>query len=127
MTSDDDAAAIRRVIDEFIAAFNRGDVDALVACYTEDLVKLRFQNPPETLVQTAERVRAFFASHAGTLAVVNDEILVMGDVAFTRGTLAIEAVPRAGGSPFRVERRFVELWRREADRWKVARTMDAAI
>lgn len=127
MTATEDVAEIGRAIEEFIVAYERGDTEALLRYYTDDLVKLRFQSAPEGKAETGRRLRAFFASHSGRLTVTTDEVLVSGDVAFTRGTLHIEARPHTGGPWLRTERRYVELWRREADGWKVARTMDSAL
>ena len=119
-----DDALIRAEIARFIDAYNGGDVDALVACYTDDLVKLRQGGEAETRQQTAERIRAAFRTHSGRLTVTVDELTVSGMLAFVRGTLHVRLTPRNGGDPLNVQRRYVELWRKENGAWKVARTMD---
>jgi ketosteroid isomerase-like protein len=120
----DDRRLIERAIEEFIAAYNRGDVAALMDCYANDLVKLRHGADAETKEQTAVRVAEVLRLYSGRLSVRNDEILVSSDLAFTRGSLRIVLTPRGGGSEQIVERRFVELWHRRDGQWKVARAMD---
>ncbi len=122
-----DSDAIRSAVDQFIAAYNRSDVDALLSIYADDLVKLRHRAEPESKRETEERLRSFFETNRGHLSVQNDELIVSGDVAFTRGSLIIVTQARSGGEPQTIRRRFVELWRKEGGRWKVARTMDAEI
>lgn len=122
----DDDALIRQEIARFIDAYNRGDVEALVACYTDDLVKLRQGGAAEAKQQTADRIRAAFRTHNGKLTVTVDELTISGDMVFVRGTLHVVLTPRSGGDPLDVQRRYVELWRRERGAWRVARTMDNA-
>ena len=43
------------------------------------------------------------------------------------GRLAITLVPRDGSGPSQsIERRYLEVWRKDAGRWRVVRTMDNA-
>ena len=88
-------------------------------------MKLRHKSEPEGKAETASRIRKFFEAFTGHLGVRNDELIILGDAAFTRGELEIIATPRSGGAPQHIRRRFVELWRKDDGAWKVARTMDA--
>jgi len=122
-----DADDIRRAIAEFIAAYDAGDADRVIAYYAEDLVKVRAGAPPETRTEAAARIRDVLARYQGHLEVHNDELEVAGDMAFTRGTLSIRLRPRDGGGPEQsIERRYLEIWRKRAGRWLVVRTMDNA-
>lgn len=49
----------REVVEAWIAAFNRGDADALAAMYWEDAVNHQIPNEP---VQGREKIRAMFAA-----------------------------------------------------------------
>jgi ketosteroid isomerase-like protein len=120
-----DERAIRQTIRDFIDSYERGDVRALMTVYSEDLVKLRYKANAESKRQTGLRLEEFFGMYSGRLTVRNDEIAIHGNVAFTRGTFDIVAVPKWGGEQLHIVRRFVELWRKEQTGWKVARTMDA--
>ena len=115
---------IRRAIDEFINAYNSGDSHAMLACYADDLVKLRQGAPPETKPEVARRVAEVFDKFHSRVDVSNDEILVAGELAFTRGSFRVTLTPKAGGETQTIDRRYLELWRKENGRWLVIRTMD---
>jgi len=124
-----DRDAIARQIDEFIRAYEAGDLEGVMDYYASDMIKLRQNAPPESRAETRERVAGVFRDFSGRLSVVNDEIVVSGDLAYTRGTLKLTLTPRANESaapPLVVERRFLEIWRRSGGRWLVARAMDNA-
>jgi ketosteroid isomerase-like protein len=122
-----DRDEINRAIADFIEAYNSGDAERVIACYGDDLVKVRAGAPPENKAEAARRIKDVLARFQGHLTVQNDEITVAGDMAFTRGSLSITLVPRDGSGPAQtIERRFLEVWRKESGRWRVVRTMDNA-
>ncbi|HTO76584.1 MAG TPA: nuclear transport factor 2 family protein [Thermoanaerobaculia bacterium] len=121
MTDEEEIAA---AVERFLRAYNAGDVETIAGYYADDLVKDRQGAPPEKKAETVARVRGVFRDFSGSLSVSNDEIVVSGDLAYARGTLRITLTPRAGGTPQRVERRFLEIWRKREGRWLVTRTMD---
>ena len=53
----------------------------------------------------------------------NDEIVVDGNIALTRGTYSETLQPRAGGAATTVRGRYLFVWRRQAGGWKIARGM----
>jgi len=122
-----DREQIEQAIRDFVEAYNAGDLARLLAYYTDDLVKLRAGAELETKGDLGQRLEAVFARFRGHLEVENDELVVAGDLAFTRGALKLDLEPRDGGAVQRIERRYLEIWRRESGRWRVARTMDNAI
>jgi ketosteroid isomerase-like protein len=116
---------IRRAIDEFINAYNSGDIQAVLATYGDDLIKLRQGAPPETKPEVARRVAEVFNKFHSRVDVSNEEILVAGELAFTRGSFRVTLTPKAGGGETQtIDRRYLELWRKENGRWLVVRTMD---
>jgi uncharacterized protein (TIGR02246 family) len=119
-----DEEAIRRQIDRFIQAYNDGDVQGVMRCYSSDLVKTRQGAPTESRTETEQRLRALMERFTGRLTVVNDELTIAGDTAYARGTLSIVLTPRRGGAPEALQRRFLEIWRKEHGEWLVVRTMD---
>ena len=116
--------AIESAISEFISAYNAGDLARVLAYYTEDLIKIRSGGPAETKPETAKRVAEVFAKFHSRVDVFNDEIRTSGDIAFTRGKFRVTLTPKAGGESQTIERRYLEIWRKENGRWLVARTMD---
>jgi ketosteroid isomerase-like protein len=119
-----DEELIRTAIARFKDAYERGDAGALMACYSDDLVKLRAGAPPETKDDIRRRLTQLFVSHTGTLSVTVDEILLSGEMAFVRGGFEATVAPRSGGEAASFSRRYVEIWRRTAGAWLVCRTMD---
>jgi len=119
-----DAQQIKDAIGEFILAYNGGNLDGVLACYAQDLIKTRQGATPESKTQTAERVADVFKQFDSRVDVGIDEIEVSGDMAFTRGTFRVTLTPKSGGEPITIDRRYLEIWRRQSGRWLVARTMD---
>lgn len=124
MISSQDRTAISLAIASFKAAYDSGNLDAIAACYGDDLVKLRQGAPAETKAEVIARIAAILRDYAGRVEVDNEELDGSGDFAFTRGKFLVTLTPRAGGTPKTIERRYLELWRKEGGRWLVMRTMD---
>ena len=119
-----DQKAIESAISEFAEAYNAGDIARLLSYYGDDLIKIRHGAPPETKSETAERVAAVFANFNSRVDVVIDEISILGEIAFTRGSFRVTLTPKAGGESQMIDRRYLEIWRKEHGRWLVVRTMD---
>ena len=118
--------AIESAVERFREAYNTGNVGGIAGYYSDSLVKLRQGAPPEGKAEVIRRITDSFRQFRGHLDVTNDEIEVSGDLAFTRGSLMVTLTPRSGDEAHVVKRRFLEIWRREGDRWRVYRTMDNA-
>ena len=119
-----DQEAIESAIQAFVNAYNSGNLEAMLACYSDDLIKLRQGAPAETKHQVAQRVAAVFTKFNSKVDVTIDEINVAGDLAITRGNFTVTLSPRDGGKRQSVSRRYLEVWRKENERWLVMRTMD---
>ena len=117
-------AEITTAIAEFVKAYNSGDIQAVLACYGDDLVKLRQGAPPETKPEVAQRVAEVFSKFHSRVDVTIDEICAAGEFAFTRGSFRVTLTAKAGGEPQTMDRRYLELWRKDNGRWLVVRTMD---
>src|SRR5262249_31756897 len=115
---------IETSISEFISVYNAGNLKGVLAYYTDDLIKIRQGGPAETKAETARRVAGVFEKFHSQVDVMNEEIRVSGEMAYTRGTFRVTLTPKAGGEPQIIERRYLEIWRKEDGRWRVARTMD---
>jgi len=115
---------IEAAIGGFIAAYNSGDLNGVLDSYDDSLIKLRQGATPETKSEVARRLARMFESFRTRVEVLNQEIEVSGDLAFSRGRFRVTLAPRAGGAPRELQRRYLEIWRRRGGRWRVARTMD---
>ena len=120
----DEEKAIEASISEFVRVYNAGNLEGVLAYYTEDLIKVRQGGAAETKPETAKRVAGVFDKFRSRVDVSNDEIRVSGQMAYTRGSFRVTLTPKAGGETQVIERRYLEIWRKENGRWRVARTMD---
>lgn len=123
------APQIHEVVDEFVEAYNDGDVDGLMRAFAADFVDMSDGEPTlrgeQAHAETVSRLRDTFAKFTGRLTVQVEETETAGDWAYDWGTLRVELTPKGAGDPVVVERRFLEIWRRERDgHWRVLRSMD---
>ena len=101
-------------------AFNRGDAAAVAALYTEDATLL----PPGADILTGRRAaqarwQAAYDTGARNLSL--DPVSVEtygGDAAREIGRFALEA-PGQGGETARVEGKYVVVWKRTAEGWRL--------
>lgn len=113
-------------IQGFILAYNAGDLPELMSHYAEDLVKSRQGGATETKKDTAARIFQVFQTFKGQISVSTEEIVTSGDMAYTRGTFKVVLTPRQGGPDQVIERRFLEILRKQNGQWLITRTMDNA-
>jgi ketosteroid isomerase-like protein len=122
-------ALIRSAIEDFIAAYNAGDVGRLMRVFADDWIDMSEGAPTlagrEAHEKTAARLRETFRKFRGELTVHTEEVCVAGDMAFDHGTLHVQLTPRDAGVPKEISLRFLEIWRKQSDgAWKVSRAMD---
>ena len=124
--SDHDQIAAK--IQDFVAAYNAGELQKLMSHYGEDLVKCRQGGATETKKDAGARIFQVFQNFTGDISVSTEEIVTSGDMAYTRGTYKAAFTPRRGGGKDQViERRFLEIWRKQNGEWLITRTMDNAL
>jgi uncharacterized protein (TIGR02246 family) len=118
-----DNQAVEQAEADWIKAFNRADVDAMLALYTRDVVLM----PPGEPSLHGRRavgkwIRAFFKLHRAKQVVENDEVQVHGTFAWLRGRFEIEIVQHRGGPFETVRGQHLVIWRLEKDgAWRAAR------
>jgi uncharacterized protein (TIGR02246 family) len=115
-----DIEAIKKINDEFDAAFNAGDVERIIAIFADDAVRIPPNAPP---LIGKEAIRAYFQQHFDQFASEQESILVdykvSGDLAFTRGTWKNIVTPKAGGESRTVNGSWVSIYRKQSDgTWK---------
>ena len=115
---------IRSAIDKFAIAYRAGDLESLLNYYSEDLIKVRQGAAPEPKAIAAGRIAEVFRTHKPDIHVTVDEVQASGNLAYTNGTFEVTLVPKTGGETVKIARRYLEIWRKEGDVWRVFRTMD---
>jgi uncharacterized protein (TIGR02246 family) len=124
-----DEAAIRRAVEEFVIAFNSGDMPRILDIFTDDLIDMSAGGPTRTGQAAREhflsRVVEMHAKYNPHLVITIDGIQVFTNWAYDWGSLTVTLVPRAGGETSFVRQRYLEIWRRGRDaKWQIAIEMD---
>ena len=117
-----DEQAIRQVHSTWVDAVNAGDLDRLLTLMTDDVV---FLSPGQAPVDRAGFSSNFSVGHRQARIRCSselEEVVVVGDVAYTRSRDALSVTPRAGGEETRLAGHRITVYRKQADgRWLLAR------
>ena len=120
---DDAKEAIRRVIDERIAAIRAKDAHSVVGSLAEDVVAFEMVPPlalPAGAARDVESVAAWLSGFEEIAVEVRDlRIEANEDVGFAHALHHLTAT-RAGGTAIGIWMRSTLCFRREAGRWKIA-------
>ena len=121
-SGDVEAAREVEAIDRaWIDAFNRGDVDTLVALYADDVVAIPPDHPDlHGREAVAGWMRTSFQAFRFQQELTNDEVHAGPDWAVMRGRLRLTMTPRHGGTAKTVNGKHMVVWRR--DRFKLVAT-----
>jgi uncharacterized protein (TIGR02246 family) len=123
-TMEADTAALNALRNQFVAAYKAGDADKVAALYTDDAVVLpKDEATVKGRSAIAASDKAFFDQFTPKQVVLSsEEIKIMGDWAFDRGTYKLTIAPKAGGQSATAEGRYLVLLQRQTDgSWKAAR------
>ncbi len=121
-TTEADVEAINRERQTFRAALYSGDLDILMALWSEDGVVMP---PNEPSVTGKEAIRSWtqnlFNQFVVQLTITSEQVEVFGDWAFVRTTYTTALTPKAGGEVVEESGKNIWIWKREADgSWKLA-------
>lgn len=117
-----DERAIREVHSTWIDAVNAGDLVRLLALMADDVV---FLNPGRAPVGRDGFSPGFSAGHQESqIHCVSEleEVVVVGEVAYTRARDSLSVTPRAGGETVQLAGHRITIYRKQRDgRWLLAR------
>jgi uncharacterized protein (TIGR02246 family) len=117
-----DERKIREVHSTWITAVNAGDLDRLLTLMTDDVVYL---NPGHAPFGRDGFSANFSAGHQqGRIRCSSEleEVVVIGEVAYTRSRDALSVTPRAGGKEAHLAGHRITVYRKQPDgRWLLAR------
>jgi len=121
-TSEADMAAINALADRAEEALKGGDAAAFVALYTDEAVSM-IPNQPAAVGTEAiiQAIQAALAANSYELSLSTEEVEVLGDWAFWRGSYSVTLTPTEG-EPIEDEGKVLNILRRQPDgAWKIAR------
>jgi uncharacterized protein (TIGR02246 family) len=117
-----DERAIREVHSTWIVAVNAGDLVCLLSLMADDVV---FLNPGQTPIGRDGFSPGFLAAHQQ--ARINciselEDVVVVGEVAYTLSRDSLSVTPRAGGEAMQLAGHRITVYRKQLDgRWLLAR------
>ena len=117
-----DERRIREVHSTWINAVNAGDLVRLLTLMADDVV---FLNPGHAPLGRAGFSANFSAAHQQVRIRCSselEEVVVIGEVAYTRSRDALSVTPRAGGEMTQLAGHRITVYRKQPDgRWLLAR------
>ena len=117
-----DERAIREVHSAWIDAINAGDLACLFSLMADDVV---FLNPGRAPIGRDEFSAGFSAAHDRSRIRCSsdlEEVVVVGDVAYTRSRDALSVIPRVGGEATQLAGHRITVYRKQPEgRWLLAR------
>ena len=123
----DDVSAVAGIRQALEAAENAGDADALAVLLTDDAVVMVPDFPtqegkPACVLFVRDIMGWLLTEFTRRITYVSAEIVVVGDMAFDRGTFSFDVSPKGGGESTRVTGKYLWLLRRtDPEPWKIAR------
>jgi ketosteroid isomerase-like protein len=114
---------------EFRKAYNAGDVDRLLAVFADEFADMTAEAPSFFGVDSRSvfrsRMTKLFQQYQATVVVTIIGIRVFGNTAFDYGWHMLTLVPKDGGKPIPIRRRYFETWGRNSrGEWKIDRYID---
>ena len=117
-----DEREVREVHSTWIDAVNAGDLDRLLTLMADDVV---FLNPGQSPFARDGFSANFSAAHQQVrIRCISEleEVVVVGEVAYTRSRDALSVVPRAGGEETQLAGHRITVYRKQPDGcWLLAR------
>ena len=117
-----DERAIRQAHSTWIDAVNAGDLARLLTLMADDVV---FLNPGRAPFCRDEFSANFSAAHQQVRIRCSselEEVVVIGEIAYTRSRDALSVTPRAGGEATQLAGHRITVYRKQTDgRWLLAR------
>lgn len=122
----DDIAAINELREKELRAALAGNVDSLMALRTDDFIAML---PDMPAIEGKEAVREVLSGMFGQMEefehnTISEEIVVLGDWAFHRGTYSDRVTLKSGGETMAYKGKFLWILQRQDDgSWKYAMQM----
>ena len=122
----DDTYRINIAKTEFREAYNRGDADQLLSVFEDEGFTDMSEGHPnlygqEARVELRKHSTELFSEYSVRLAVIVNEIVVLGETAYDFGWHEFTLEPKNGGETVRKRERYLEVWKKTSSgEWKIS-------
>lgn len=105
------------------SALSAGDLDSMMTVYADDVIMMPPNEPARAGKAAIRSMWEDLLSAFGVEVSVNvEEVEVLDEWAFERGTFRMKLTPRSGGAPVEDSGKYLDILRRQADgSWKYSR------
>jgi ketosteroid isomerase-like protein len=116
-----DIAAINEIWNQYTLAINSADYELWISLWEDNGVQM----PPDApAVFGKEQIRVVneskFEPFNVNAAIKNDEVLIDGGLAFSRGTYTAALTPKAGGETINIIGKYLTIFKKQIDgSWKI--------
>jgi uncharacterized protein (TIGR02246 family) len=118
-----DEAILAGMGETYVANMESGDVERYLSLWADDGIQLP-PNAPQVYGKSniRKRVAQVFDNFDASMSINTEEIVVVGNLGYTRGTYVLDLTPKAGGQPMHVDGKFLTIYRRQPDgSWLISR------
>ena len=118
-----DTDAINTIWSTYESSLKAGDIDAWLSLWTENGIQMP---PDEAQIVGKDRLRerngAALEQFMFEMDITNEEVVVAGDLAYSRGVYTATLTPKEGGPSIPVDGKFMTILQRQPDgTWKIHR------
>ena len=120
-----DSAAVMSAVERYRYAWMRDDTAAALRYLSDDI---RILIPGVADVNGKEAARKLFVDEMATyripsLTLTQQDVIVSGNHVITVGIWEETLIPRKAGAAIHAKGRFMTIWRKEGDEWRIVRYM----
>jgi uncharacterized protein (TIGR02246 family) len=122
--SDEFARAVDENYAQYSASINAGDADSWIELWDDGGVQMPPGTPAKVGKATIlERRRAGSETYDyKDFVIKNEEVELLGDFGFARGTYSALLIPKAGGEEIPIDGKYLTIFKKQADgTWKIYR------
>lgn len=125
MDTEDDEVAVEKLRGKEVAAMNEGDVDAVLALCTGDVVYMPTDQPAVSgQAALREWLSGFFSAASISISHTSEQVTVAGGTAIEPWSALLTVIPKDGSERLTNRLKGMYVYRREPDgAWKIARAI----
>jgi ketosteroid isomerase-like protein len=118
-----DVAAIQKIWEGYTTGVNTGDANLWISLWDENGIRLAPDAPAvHGKAQILPGVQKAFGAFKLKIDIRSEEIVILGDRAFSSGTFTRKMAPKTGGPESFFEGKFLTIFKRQPDgSWKIYR------